>query len=135
MKRTAMPRAKKPAGDIAPELAIKLYKSVLRIRRAEEIFADEYRNGTMRTPTHFGIGQEAVAVGVCAALKREDVVYSHHRCHTHYLAKGGSLMGLAAELLGREAGCSRGRGGSVHLTDRAVGFIGSSPNICDFVNR
>jgi len=127
MKGTVMPRAKKPAGDIAPELAINLYKSVLRIRRAEEIFADEYRNGTMRTPTHFGIGQEAVAVGVCAALEREDVVYSHHRCHTHYLAKGGSLMGLAAELLGREAGCSRGRGGSVHLTDRSAGFIGSSP--------
>src|SRR5512134_1956490 len=113
--------------DLSPRQQAHLYKSLLRIRRAEEIFADEYRKGTMRTPTHFGIGQEAVAVGVCEALDREDVVYSHHRCHTHYLAKGGSLFGLAAELLGREAGCSRGRGGSVHLTDRSVGFIGSSP--------
>lgn len=98
-----------------------------RIRRIEETLADEYRTGIMRTPTHFGIGQEAVAVGVCEALERDDVVFSHHRCHTHYLAKGGSFHGLAAELLGRETGCSRGRGGSVHLTDRAVGFLASSP--------
>jgi pyruvate dehydrogenase E1 component alpha subunit len=100
---------------------------MLRIRRTEEILADEYRQGSMRTPTHFGIGQEAPAVGVCEALRPDDVVYSHHRCHTHYLAKGGSLLGLVAELLGREDGCSRGRGGSVHLTDRRVNFLGSSP--------
>lgn len=108
-------------------LQIRFYKELLRIRRIEEILADEYRTGSMRTPTHFGIGQEAVAVGVCNALEKEDVVYSHHRSHTHYLAKGGGLLGLVAELLGREAGCSRGRGGSVHLTDRSVGFVGSSP--------
>lgn len=108
-------------------LPIHFYKELLRTRRVEEILADEYRTGSMRTPTHFGIGQEAVAVGVCQALKTEDVVYTHHRCHTHYLAKGGNLLGLVAELFGREAGCSRGRGGSVHLTDRSVGFIGSSP--------
>lgn len=107
--------------------SIHFYKELLRIRRVEEILADEYRTGSMRTPTHFGIGQEAVAVGVCQALEIEDVVYTHHRCHTHYLAKGGNLLGLVAELFGREAGCSRGRGGSVHLTDRSVGFVGSSP--------
>lgn len=106
---------------------IDLYKSLLSIRRAEEILADEYRKGTMRTPTHFGIGQEAVAVGVCAALQKNDVVYTHHRSHTHYLAKGGSLFGLIAELFGREGGCSRGRGGSVHLIDTDQGFWGSSP--------
>jgi pyruvate dehydrogenase E1 component alpha subunit len=104
-----------------------LYESLLMIRRAEEILADEYRKGTMRTPTHFGIGQEAVAVGVCSALDKNDVVYTHHRSHTHYLAKGGSLFGLIAELLGREGGCSRGRGGSVHLIDTEKGFWGSSP--------
>ena len=109
------------------DLQIRFYKELLRIRRIEEILSEEYRSGSMRTPTHFGIGQEAVAVGVCEALEKEDVVYTHHRSHTHYLAKGGSLLGLVAELLGREAGCSRGRGGSVHLTDRSVGFIGSSP--------
>lgn len=113
--------------NLPTDLAIRLYKALLRIRRAEEVLADEYRTGSMRTPTHFGIGQEAVAVGVCEALENEDVVYTHHRSHTHYLAKGGSMLGLVAELLGREGGCSRGRGGSVHLTDRSVGFIGSSP--------
>ncbi len=112
---------------LAAELQVQFYKSLLFIRRVEEILADEYRKGTMRTPTHFGIGQEAVAVGVCMAMKQEDAAFSHHRCHTHYLAKGGNLMGLVAELLGREAGCSRGRGGSVHLTDRSVGFVASSP--------
>ena len=112
---------------ISPEQEIALYKAMLRIRRSEEILAELYKEKEMRTPTHFGIGQEAVAVGVCTALETDDVVYTHHRCHTHYLAKGGSLLGLVAELYGRETGCSRGRGGSVHLTDHRVGMIGSSP--------
>jgi TPP-dependent pyruvate/acetoin dehydrogenase alpha subunit len=113
--------------SLPPEVETRLYQSMYRIRHAEESLAELYKEREMRTPTHFGIGQEAVAVGVCEALEKDDVVYSHHRCHTHYLAKGGSLLGLVAELYGREAGCSRGRGGSVHLTDRSVGFIGSSP--------
>jgi pyruvate dehydrogenase E1 component alpha subunit len=107
--------------------AISLYKSLVYLRRAEEVIADEYRTGSMRTPTHFGIGQEAVAVGVCSALEKGDVVYTHHRSHTHYLAKGGSLFGLIAELLGRVDGCSKGRGGSVHIVDTSVNFMGSSP--------
>lgn len=109
------------------QIEIELYRSMLRVRHAEETLAALYREKEMRTPTHFGVGQEGVAVGVCSALRKDDVVYTHHRCHTHYLAKGGSLLGLVAELYGREAGCSRGRGGSVHLTDRSVGMIGSSP--------
>lgn len=112
---------------LSPDFLKQLYKSLLRIRRAEEVLADEYRKGTMRTPTHFGIGQEAIAVGACAALQPSDVVFTHHRSHTHYLGKGGPLFGLIAELLGREGGCSRGRGGSVHLVDVASGFMGSSP--------
>lgn len=115
------------AHAFSAETEIRLYRSMFRVRHAEETLAELYKEKEMRTPTHFGIGQEAVAVGVCEALRGEDVVYSHHRCHTHYLAKGGSLLGLVAELYGREAGCSRGRGGSVHLTDRAAGFLGSSP--------
>ena len=103
------------------------FKSLLRIRRAEEMIADEYRIGSMRTPTHFGIGQEAIAVGVCESLLSGDVVYSHHRSHTHYLAMGGSLLGLVAELMGKVTGCSLGRGGSVHLTSPETGFLGSSP--------
>lgn len=120
-------RTEKAGGDLAPELEIKLYRALLRIRRTEETLAELYKEKEMRTPTHFGIGQEAVAVGVCEALEKTDVAYSHHRCHTHYLAKGGSLLGLAAELYGRVDGCSQGRGGSVHLTAPGVGFAGSSP--------
>jgi TPP-dependent pyruvate/acetoin dehydrogenase alpha subunit len=103
-----------------------LYRWILRVRRSEQRLAELYKQGTMRTPTHFGVGQEAVAVGVCQALEQRDVIYSHHRCHNHYLAKGGSLLGLVAELFGRETGCSRGRGGSVHLTDLDAGVVATS---------
>ena len=103
-----------------------LLRAMVRIRRVEETLAELYPAGEMRTPTHFSIGQEAVAVGVCGALRRDDVVYSGHRCHAHYLAKGGDLHGMVAELYGRETGCARGRGGSVHLNDPDVGVIASS---------
>ena len=115
------------AASLPADLEIRLYRNMQRVRHAEETLAALYREKEMRTPTHFGVGQEGVAVGVCEALRNDDVVYTHHRCHTHYLAKGGSLLGLVAELYGREDGCSRGRGGSVHLTDRSVGMMGSSP--------
>ena len=108
------------------ELARRLYRGILRLRRTEETLAELYKEQEMRTPTHFGIGQEAVAVGVAEALEKGDVAYSHHRCHNHYLAMGGDIFELAAELYGREEGASRGRGGSVHLTARDVGFIASS---------
>lgn len=104
----------------------RLLLDMMRIRHVEETLADLYPSGEMRTPTHFSIGQEAVAVGVCAALRREDVIYSGHRCHAHYLAKGGDLLGMVAELFGKETGCARGRGGSVHLNDPAAGVMASS---------
>jgi len=104
----------------------RLLHDMVRIRRVEETLAELYPSGEMRTPTHFSIGQEAVAVGVCGALRRDDVVYSGHRCHAHYLAKGGDLHGMVAELYGRETGCARGRGGSVHLNDPEAGVIASS---------
>lgn len=112
--------------EIETDRRIQLYKGVLRVRRAEQTLAELYKQGQMRTPTHFGVGQEAVAVGVCQALARKDVIYSHHRCHNHYLAKGGRLAGLVAELYGRETGCSQGRGGSVHLTDLDAGVVATS---------
>jgi TPP-dependent pyruvate/acetoin dehydrogenase alpha subunit len=113
--------------SLSMDVDIDLYRKMLRIRNAELTLAELYKEQEMRTPTHFGVGQEGVAVGVCAALGQDDVVYTHHRCHTHYLAKGGDLFRMVAELYGRVDGCSRGRGGSVHLTDRSVGVIGSSP--------
>lgn len=103
-----------------------LLRDMVRIRRIEETLAELYPAQEMRTPTHFSIGQEAVAVGVCSALRRTDVVYSGHRCHAHYLAKGGDLRGMVAELYGRQTGCARGRGGSVHLNDPDAGVIASS---------
>lgn len=103
-----------------------MLRGMMRIRCIEETLATLYAEQEMRTPTHFSIGQEAVAVGVCAALKRDDVIYSGHRCHAHFLAKGGNLQGMVAELYGRESGTARGRGGSVHLTQPEVGVIASS---------
>jgi pyruvate dehydrogenase E1 component alpha subunit len=76
---------------------------------------------------HLSIGQEAIAVGVCEALKVSDKVYSTHRCHAHYLAKGGDLKRMMAEIYGKEAGCIGGRGGSMHLTDPAKGMMASIP--------
>jgi TPP-dependent pyruvate/acetoin dehydrogenase alpha subunit len=112
-----------PSGQ---DVRVDLVRSMIRIRRIEETLAERYKEQEMRTPTHFSIGQEAVAVGVCMALNRKDVVYSGHRCHAHYLAKGGDLVAMIAELYGKETGCAGGRGGSVHLNDPAAGVIASS---------
>ena len=108
------------------QVDVDLYRTMLMIRVTEEVIAELYKEQEMRTPTHFSIGQEAVAAGVCGALDVSDVVYGGHRSHAHYLAKGGSVDGLVAELYGKESGTSRGRGGSVHLTARACGYIASS---------
>lgn len=108
------------------KLLTHLHQELLRVRVTEERLAARYREQEMRTPAHFGTGQEAVAVGVCQALRRDDVVFSHHRCHNHYLAKGGGIYELAAELYGRADGCSGGRGGSVHLTWPETGMIATS---------
>jgi pyruvate dehydrogenase E1 component alpha subunit len=106
--------------------ATTLLREMIRIRTAEETVARFYPEQEMRTPTHFSIGQEAVSVGVCQALDVTDVAYSGHRCHGEYLAKGGSLLGMFAELYGRVDGCCKGRGGSVHLNAPEVGLIASS---------
>ena len=105
---------------------LKIYKNLISLRLTEETIASEYPHGEMRTPTHLGIGQEAIALGVLAEKIEGDAVFSHHRCHNHYLASGGSRVKLFAELLGRKSGCSGGKGGSVHLVDRDNGFFGSS---------
>jgi TPP-dependent pyruvate/acetoin dehydrogenase alpha subunit len=107
-------------------LATTLLREMLRIRTVEETVARLYPEQEMRTPTHFSIGQEALSVGVCQALEKTDVAYSGHRCHAEYLAKGGTVLGMMAELYGREAGCCRGRGGSVHLNAPEVGHVASS---------
>lgn len=104
-----------------------LYRDMLRIRRVEEAIAARYAEQEMRCPVHLSIGQEAVAVGVCAALERRDGVFSNHRAHAHYLAKGGDLRAMLAEIYGKEEGCCRGIGGSMHMIDLAAGFLGAVP--------
>ena len=104
-----------------------LLYGMLRIRRVEEALADRYAEQEMRCPMHLCIGQEAIAVGVCTALKSTDLMFSNHRAHGHYLAKGGSLPEMVAELYGRRTGCCGGRGGSMHLIDLRVGFMGATP--------
>lgn len=102
------------------------YQNMLRIRRVEEAIATRYGEQQMRCPTHLSIGQEAAAVGVSACLTMKDKAYSSHRAHAHYLAKGGSLNALIAELYGKQTGCTGGRGGSMHLTDLSAGFVAST---------
>src|SRR6266404_3585056 len=104
----------------------KLYRQMLRIRAIEEAIAALYAEQQMRCPVHLSIGQEAAAVGACAAVERTDYAMSGHRSHAHYLAKGGSLPAMMAEIYGRATGCAGGIGGSMHLVDEAVGFMGST---------
>lgn len=104
-----------------------LYYNLLRIRMVEETIAQRYAQQEMRCPIHLCIGQEAIAVGVCAHLAREDYVLSGHRSHGHYLAKGGDLNAMVAELYGKATGCAGGRGGSMHLIDLSAGFLGATP--------
>jgi pyruvate dehydrogenase E1 component alpha subunit len=104
-----------------------IYKTMLRIRMVEEKIAKLYPEQEMRCPVHLCIGQEAVATGVCANLSRNDYVLSNHRSHGHYLAKGGDLKAMMAELYGKATGCSQGKGGSMHLVDLSTGFLGATP--------
>jgi len=104
-----------------------IFRRLLRIRRIEEAIAVRYSEWNMRCPMHLSIGQEAIPVGISMHLTDKDHVFSNHRSHGHYLAKGGDLKGMVAELYGKETGCCGGRGGSMHLVDLKVGFIGSTP--------
>ncbi len=105
---------------------VRLLHGVKRIRCVEETIAARYSEGKMRCPTHLCTGQEAVAVGVCATLRNTDFAVSTHRSHGHYLAKGGDLSRMLAEIYGKSTGCSSGHGGSMHLIDESVGFMGST---------
>lgn len=104
-----------------------LFYKMLRIRRIEEAIAARYDEQKMRCPTHLSIGQEAIAVGVLEAINRDDFMVSNHRAHAHYLAKGGDLKRMLAEIYGKKTGCCLGRGGSMHLVDLSVNMMGSTP--------
>lgn len=103
---------------------LELYRAMKRIRMVETHIADNYNNviREMHTPIHLYDGQEAVAVGVCANLEKDDFIFSNHRCHGHYLAKGGDLNKMIAELYNKATGCCKGHGGSMHLMDKQNGI-------------
>lgn len=102
------------------------YKSLYRIRRVEEELARNYPSDKIKSPVHLSIGQEAVSVAVCEALEPEDVVFGTYRGHAMYLAKGGDLKAMVAEMYGKATGCTKGKGGSMHLIDTDAGVMGTS---------
>jgi pyruvate dehydrogenase E1 component alpha subunit len=109
------------------DLLRQMYRTMVRIRLTEERLATLIEAGEVETPCHLYIGQEAIATGVCAALRAGDYVWGGHRSHGHYLARGGDLPMMMAEIFGSVRGCSRGRGGSMHLFAGDVGILGTVP--------
>lgn len=112
---------------------IKLYNQMVYIRKVEEKLAEVYPQQDIRCPVHLCIGQEAISVGICMHLSKNDFVLSTHRSHGHYLAKGGNLMAMFSEIYGKASGCAKGRGGSMHLIDLSVGFLGSTPIVGNII--
>ncbi len=108
------------------DVAGEMYAQAYRIRRAEEEIARLYPTDKIRSPVHLSIGQEGVAVAICAHLRPDDVVFSSYRSHAAYLAKGGDLRAMMAELFGKGTGCAKGKAGSMHLVDSAANVLGTS---------
>jgi pyruvate dehydrogenase E1 component alpha subunit len=121
-----MTAAKKAASDIPHDKLIRLYDRMVAIRLFEERVNDLYTRALMPGLAHLYIGEEAIAVGVCEALKQTDYITSTHRGHGHCLAKGASPDLMFAELLGKEAGYCKGKGGSMHIADPSTGNLGAN---------
>jgi pyruvate dehydrogenase E1 component alpha subunit len=110
---------------LSKELMISMYRKMLLSRIVEEKIIELYRAG-MKGLYHLYIGEEAVAVGVCTALNKDDYIFSTHRGKGHYVAKGGDLKALMAEFMERQTGCNRGKGGPMHIIDLSVGMLGAN---------
>lgn len=106
--------------------AARIYRALQRIRRVEEEIARVYPTDVIKSPVHLSIGQESVSVGLCEALRPDDAAFGTYRSHALYLAKGGNLRAMIAELYGKATGCAKGKGGSMHLVDVAAGVFGAS---------
>jgi len=109
------------------KVLLELYKKIYKIRKIEEKISSIYSEWDMRCPVHLSIGQEAVAAGICQNLNRNDKIISGHRCHSHYIAKGGNIKKMIAEIYGKKNGCAEGLGGSMHLQDEKAGIVMSIP--------
>jgi len=108
------------------QLSLRLFAQMYRIRAVEEEIALRYPQGKMRCPVHLSIGQEAIPAVFADCIRTTDFAVSTHRGHAHYLAKGGNLNAMIAEIYGKATGCAKGKGGSMHLIDLAVNFMGTS---------
>ncbi|MDA7465996.1 thiamine pyrophosphate-dependent dehydrogenase E1 component subunit alpha [Candidatus Pelagibacter ubique] len=105
---------------------LKIFQICSLIRHVETEISTRYSSGKMRCPVHLSIGQEGVPAALSLLLNKKDFAVSTHRAHAHYISKGGSIKRMIAEIYGKSTGCSGGRGGSMHLTDKKKGFMGSS---------
>src|SRR6188508_720445 len=126
---TTVDRTQKPT-PANVELWLRMYRQMLRIRLFEEQVNELYTRALMPGLAHLYIGEEAVAVGVCEALRPEDYITSTHRGHGHCLAKGATPDLMFAELLGKEAGYCKGKGGSMHIADPTTGNLGANAIVC-----
>lgn len=113
---------------------VDLYQTMLRIHLCEESLVDPILTGAIKCPVHLYTGQEAIAAGVCAALEKQDYVFGTHRSHGHFIAKGGRIDEMVAEIYGKATGCSRGRGGSMHLIDPDCGMMGAAPVVAGTIS-
>lgn len=111
---------------MSQELTERLYKRMSLIRRFELRLAEVYHTDVVKSPVHLSVGQEAIAVGICDPLERDDLVSNTYRCHATYIAKGGDLNEMMAELYGKATGCAGGKAGSMHLVDIKRGILGAS---------
>jgi len=112
--------------EISPDILIHLFRTMLLIRRFEEKIIEVYPAQDMKSPVHLYIGQEAIAAAVCSHLTTSDYLFTSHRSHGHFLAKGGDPKVLYAEFYGRITGCCKGKGGSMHPADPKLGILGTS---------
>lgn len=119
---------------MAPGALLALYRTMMRIRICEESLVEPILSGEIKTPCHLCTGQEAIAAGICSALESTDYIWGNHRSHGHFLAKGGSMKELVAEIYCRRTGCSYGLGGSMHITDPGVGMLGSAPIVAGTIS-
>src|ERR1700722_1173221 len=108
------------------EMVSRLYKKMLLIRQFELRLAEIYHTDAIKSPVHLSVGQESVAVGICDVLQKDDIISNTYRCHATYIAKGGDLNEMMAELYGKKTGCAGGKAGSMHLVDIKNGIMGAS---------
>jgi pyruvate dehydrogenase E1 component alpha subunit len=113
---------------------LKLYRMMLLIRLSEESLVAPILNREVKCPVHLYTGEEAIATGICATLSKADYVFGNHRSHGHYLAKGGAVKALIAEIYGKQDGCARGRGGSMHVIDPENGMLGATPIVAGTIS-